>query len=159
MRPICRPVRDQTGGKTMANTQAPAPVVTTGVPVTPVRTAAIQPAANTPARNVPSSAANPTTFVRTPAAASGGGTAPTPTNGGGFLDDVKDGAQALVKFAQGKMNSLDASIKQLLNSEGGDMDGQKLRALTGEMEDYRNMMQLAAKMDENKQRAIQVWLQ
>jgi hypothetical protein len=76
----------------------------------------------------------------------------------GFAADVKNAITALTSFAQSKMDAVQANIKALMNSEGGEMNAAKLQVYSQELSSYETMMQMAAKLQEKQDRAAQIWV-
>lgn len=85
----------------------------------------------------------------------------TPVSGGGFASDITDAVTRLTAFAQNRMNEAEARIvalSDIAKSEGGEMDAAKLQLEIRKMTMYEQGMQLAAKIEEKRERAIAVWL-
>ena len=75
--------------------------------------------------------------------------------------DVKDAISALTAFAQGKMDNVKANIKALMSSEGGadsQLNAAKLQEYSNELSTFESMMQMAAKMQEQQDQAIKIWV-
>ncbi|MBC7643596.1 MAG: hypothetical protein H7123_00615 [Thermoleophilia bacterium] len=79
----------------------------------------------------------------------------------GVQHDVKDAISALTAFAQGKMDNVKANIKALMASEGGadsQLNAAKLQQYSQELATFESMMQMAAKMQEQEDQAIKIWV-
>jgi hypothetical protein len=109
----------------------------------------------------PGAQAQPLTAANTQAAAGnaaiGTSYSSTPVSGGGFQDTVTDAVTSLTSFAQTKMAEAETRITALTNSEG-EMDAAKLQLEVRKMTMYEQGMTIAAKIEEKRERAIDVWL-
>jgi len=87
-------------------------------------------------------------------------TAGTPQSTG-VQSDVKDAISALTAYAQGKMDNVKANIKALMSSEGGadsQLNAAKLQEYSQELATFESMMQMAAKMQDQQDQAIKIWV-
>lgn len=75
-----------------------------------------------------------------------------------YAGDVKSAIGALTAFAQSKMDAVQANIKALMSSEGGEMNAAKLQVYSQELANYETMMQMAAKLQEKEERALAIWV-
>ena len=85
--------------------------------------------------------------------------ATTEASGGGAIGDaLLSGIGRIAAFASNGMKSIEAAIQGDMASGGGEVDPAKMQQYAMKMSSYETMMQLAAKLQEKQDNAIQVWL-
>lgn len=79
--------------------------------------------------------------------------------GGTFTDALKSGVSKIAAFAQQGMADIQAAIQGEMNANGGDVPPAKMQYYTMQMSKYELLNQMAAKIQEKEERAVQIWLQ
>lgn len=81
------------------------------------------------------------------------------TSGGGAIGDaLKSGVGSIVAFAQKGMADIQKAIQGDMAANNGEVDPAKMQLYTMKMSTYELLNQMAAKIQEKEERAIQVWL-
>lgn len=122
----------------------PAPVSNAAPAAAPVASAPASGGAPAPAAP-PASQANPTTYSSTPAPSAGG--------------DISDAVSRITAYAQQQMTNTQNEMTAMFNSEGGSLDPAKLQIYQQRMSTYQMSMEMAANIQEKRDRAIEVWTQ
>lgn len=107
------------------------------------------PALNQAATNQVASSASAIATNQLQAAASGGGA---------IGDALKSGTSRIVAFAQKGMSDIQAAIQGDMAANNGEVPAAKMQLYTMKMSTYELLNQMAAKIQEKEERAIQVWL-
>ncbi len=112
---------------------------------------------------MPATPSTPAPDAGSPASRTATGFDPLPatsgaTTGGGIGDALLSGIGRITAFANNGMKAIEAAIQGDMTSGGGEVDPAKMQQYAMKMSSYETMMQLAAKMQEKQDNAIQVWL-
>lgn len=83
----------------------------------------------------------------------------TSASGGGAISDaLKGGVSNIVAFAQKGMADIQKAIQGDMAANNGEVDPAKMQLYTMKMSTFELLNQMAAKIQEKEERAIQVWL-
>jgi hypothetical protein len=82
----------------------------------------------------------------------------TATGGGAISDALKNGVSKIVAFAQTGMANIQKAIQADMAANNGEIDPAKMQLYTMRMSTYELLNQMAAKIQEKEDSAIQRWL-
>lgn len=151
------------------------PITSAGVPARGAQTGAVASLPTTGATPAATaSTRNPTSFSSTPVPSTGTNFASTSAaltdiinqpasqfsgQAGSIISGAtRDAVTAITDFAQQRMEQVQQNIQALLNSEGGELNAAKLQVYSNQLQNYTTMMELAAKMQEKRDRAVEIWV-
>lgn len=83
----------------------------------------------------------------------------TASGGGAIGDALKNGVSSIVAFAQKGMADIQKAIQGDMAANNGEVDPAKMQLYTMKMSTYELLNQMAAKIQEKQDRAVQIWLQ
>ncbi|MCB0878649.1 MAG: hypothetical protein KDC46_06670 [Thermoleophilia bacterium] len=83
----------------------------------------------------------------------------TASGGGAIGDALKSGVSSIVAFAQKGMADIQKAIQGDMAANNGEVDPAKMQLYTMKMSTYELLNQMAAKIQEKQDRAVQIWLQ